>query len=283
MKVQIRPGETIETGSPITSSTLPGIGQIATKAGKIVGMSLGTLVYSTSGCTAISDLSEATWPEDPSLNNTTCFLLPDGTVLRRVMMFINISWYDPNPITESPVFQSLMADYEAGLLGGGVDTSTISITYDAVTANTMTATSIIGTSGIFNSLSVGTGFTVTTEGDVSISGDLILGANTISSEVNLLTFGSDIDVQNLYVNKIFIKDSNTSDGSAGSIIFTASETWKRVDSTAINIDSLVFTSIKTSTTGNYNVYITDQGDGYFEIELNTPVSNDLEVNWWVVN
>src|SRR3990167_6389086 len=96
-KVYLTPGEKINTGDPITSSEITRYGQKSTKAGTIIGKSSQVFDPSTLSCTAIADIDSVVWPEDPSKTNNTkpCFALPDGSHIGKVMVFVNVSYYDP--------------------------------------------------------------------------------------------------------------------------------------------------------------------------------------------
>lgn len=98
IKVTLASGAII-SGIPITSSSLPGIGMKATKAGRILGWSLeSTADWNTNRCPTVSSLEVINWPEDADGENSArpCFRLPDGTYIGKVMVFLNLSWYDPD-------------------------------------------------------------------------------------------------------------------------------------------------------------------------------------------
>src|SRR3990167_1811276 len=96
-KVYLKAGEKINTGDPITSSEITRYGQKSTKAGTIIGKSSQVFDPSTLSCTAIPNIDSVVWPEDPSKTNNTkpCFALPDGSHIGKVMVFVNVSYYDP--------------------------------------------------------------------------------------------------------------------------------------------------------------------------------------------
>jgi len=96
-KVTTANGE-IRIGDPITSSFLERFGMKATKAGPIVGKALeSTNNWSEQTCPTINSLDEISWPEDDGNNPAKpCFRLPDGTYVGKIMVFVNVSWYDPD-------------------------------------------------------------------------------------------------------------------------------------------------------------------------------------------
>ncbi|RLC35472.1 hypothetical protein DRH14_00955, partial [Candidatus Shapirobacteria bacterium] len=108
-----------QAGDPITSSSLPGIGMKATKAGPTVGQALeSTEHWNKQSCPAVSSLAAINWPEDDGTNPTKpCFKVPissldaetkaniisqynltenDYFYVGKIMVFVNVSWYDPD-------------------------------------------------------------------------------------------------------------------------------------------------------------------------------------------
>jgi len=84
----------IRIGDPITVSNLNGVGQKATGKGQIVGTSMEDFIPSS--CPSVSSLEAIVWPFDDGHNESKpCFVLPDGTYVGKVVLFLNISWYDP--------------------------------------------------------------------------------------------------------------------------------------------------------------------------------------------
>ncbi|MFZ2664062.1 MAG: glycine-rich domain-containing protein [Patescibacteria group bacterium] len=103
-KVYLNPGEKIDSGDAITSSSIERYGQKSQKAGTIIGKSMQEFDPVNLTCTPIPDISSVEWPEDPSKTNNDkpCFSLPDGSYIGKVMVFVNVSWYDPSlAITET--------------------------------------------------------------------------------------------------------------------------------------------------------------------------------------
>ncbi|MDO8340418.1 MAG: site-specific integrase [Candidatus Woesebacteria bacterium] len=96
-KIYLKPGEKINTGDAITSSEVTRYGQKSTQSGTIIGKSNQQFDPNSLNCTAISNIESVVWPDDPSKTNNTkpCFILPDGSHIGKVMVFVNVSWYDP--------------------------------------------------------------------------------------------------------------------------------------------------------------------------------------------
>ncbi|MBL7078480.1 hypothetical protein ISS42_02385 [Candidatus Shapirobacteria bacterium] len=88
----------IKIGDPVTSSNLLGVGIKAKQFGPIVGKALeSTDHWSTKNCAAVSSLGAITWPEDNGTNPAkSCFKLIDGTLIGKIMVFVNLAWYDPD-------------------------------------------------------------------------------------------------------------------------------------------------------------------------------------------
>ena len=97
----------IKRGDAITTSTIPGTGMKIDKAGPIIGKSMDKFDPSQLTCTPVATAESAPWLpfEDPALNpngipKNECFVLPDGTYLTRLTVFVTPSWYDPSEDTE---------------------------------------------------------------------------------------------------------------------------------------------------------------------------------------
>lgn len=87
----------ISIGDPISLSSLPGFGAKATTAGTIVGKALETFNPANTSCQAVSSLDAIKWPEDNGKNpDKPCFKLPDNTYVGKIMVAVNLSWYDPD-------------------------------------------------------------------------------------------------------------------------------------------------------------------------------------------
>ncbi len=99
-------GGMVSKGESITSSSLLGIGMKATKAEPIVGKALeSTNHWNEQNCPVISSLDAIQWPEDNGTNPAKpCFRLPNPsdpsgqayTYVGKIMVFVNVSWYDPD-------------------------------------------------------------------------------------------------------------------------------------------------------------------------------------------
>jgi hypothetical protein len=90
----------IKLGDPINLSSLPKYGAKATKTGQIVGRATqSTEHWNNQTCPVVSSLDDINWPNDKTGTNKAkpCFRLPDGTYVGKIMVYVNVSWYDPKP------------------------------------------------------------------------------------------------------------------------------------------------------------------------------------------
>lgn len=86
----------ISIGDFITYSNLRGVGQKATQKVRVVAKALDS--FNPSSCTPASSLESIVWPIDENGDNLSkpCYQLPDGTFVGKIMVFPNISDYDPS-------------------------------------------------------------------------------------------------------------------------------------------------------------------------------------------
>jgi hypothetical protein len=85
----------IEIGDSIGVSELNGFGAKMTTAGYTVGKALEKI--NTNTCISISSLDSINWPDDDGKNTLKpCYKLPDGTLVGKIMIAIQPSWYDPS-------------------------------------------------------------------------------------------------------------------------------------------------------------------------------------------
>jgi hypothetical protein len=85
----------INIGDAIGISTISGFGAKMITAGNIVGKALEKL-DTGSACQTVSSIESIVWPEDDGKNSKKpCFKIPDGTYVGKIMVAVNVSWYDP--------------------------------------------------------------------------------------------------------------------------------------------------------------------------------------------
>ncbi len=115
----------INQGAPVTASSLPGFGIRATKEGTIIGKALeSTEEWNTQTCSSVSSINVIEWPADDGSNPTKpCFKLPDGTIVGKIMVFVNVSWYNPSVTYTSTItndssdekLKNITGEYTRGL------------------------------------------------------------------------------------------------------------------------------------------------------------------------
>ena len=86
----------ISMGDAVGVSLLPGFGAKAMAAGPIVGHALELFNPADSSCQKVFSPEAVEWPKDDGRNSKKpCFRLPDGAYVGKIMVAVNISWYDP--------------------------------------------------------------------------------------------------------------------------------------------------------------------------------------------
>jgi hypothetical protein len=84
----------IQTGDYIGISSIPGYGSRMTNSGPTVGKALEPL--KTTNCEQVTTVNSINWPKDDGKNSVKpCFKLPDGNIVGKVLVAVNVSWYDP--------------------------------------------------------------------------------------------------------------------------------------------------------------------------------------------
>jgi len=93
----------ISIGDPVGISSIPGFGAKANTAGLTVGRALEVFNPKGSSCKAVASIEAIKWPEDSGKNSRKpCFKLPDGTYVGKIMVAVNVSWYDPSAGAPDP-------------------------------------------------------------------------------------------------------------------------------------------------------------------------------------
>jgi hypothetical protein len=77
------------------SPNIQGFGVKKITRGQIVGRAMEEFSPSLAKCTSVSSISSINWPEDDGTNRyKPCFMLPDGTYVGKILVYVNVSWYD---------------------------------------------------------------------------------------------------------------------------------------------------------------------------------------------
>ena len=92
-------GGEINVGDYITSSGyIAGVGMKANTTSSTVGKALeNTSSWNVESCQTVSSYESIIWPDDDGTNQShPCFVLPDETIVGKMMAYANISTYDPD-------------------------------------------------------------------------------------------------------------------------------------------------------------------------------------------
>jgi excisionase family DNA binding protein len=106
-------------------------------------------------------------------------------------------------------------------------------------------------------------------GNVEIAGDLTINKLTVLGE-KTATGSADI------VNEV------KTNASAGRAKLAGDSEKIKITNPNITPDSLIYLT-PLSDTGNKVLYVKSQEDGFFEVGFNSPVENDTQFNWWIVD
>ena len=89
----------INYGDSVTTSSLSSFAQKTTEANRVLGTALeSTSSWNAQTCPLVSSIASINWPADDGSNpSKPCFRLPDGTYVGKIMVFVNVSWYNPAP------------------------------------------------------------------------------------------------------------------------------------------------------------------------------------------
>jgi len=170
-------------GDSITSSSLPGVGMKATQAGPIVGKALeSTEHWSEQTCPAVDSLDSINWPEDDGTNPAKpCFRLPDGTYVGKIMVFVNVSWYEPEDYLSK--INQIISDYDEELFTGNMISIPSDLVVNSIQAQTGAFTQLSG-----EMLSIGNG---------SLEVDALGNVVTVGSITADKLFSNTLEVQEL--------------------------------------------------------------------------------------
>lgn len=95
VKIMIK-NDSIAAGDPITVSEFQGIGIKAMLSTEIVGKTLESFNPDINKCLSVNNPSEIQWEKEQTqtwATTGTCYKLPDGTIFGKVMVFVNVGWY----------------------------------------------------------------------------------------------------------------------------------------------------------------------------------------------
>jgi hypothetical protein len=86
----------ISISDPVGISSMPGFGAKAISPGTIVGKAFEKFEPNDIICQKAASLESIDWPEDDGKNTKKpCFKLMDGIYVGKIMVAVNVSWFDP--------------------------------------------------------------------------------------------------------------------------------------------------------------------------------------------
>ena len=158
----------ILAGDHLTSSPLPGIGILASKAGMTVGTALED--FNITSCTAVSNFADISWPDDDGTNSDKpCFKVPvasldskiknelisdygltesDFFYIGKIMTFVNVSHFEPEPVKLKLDKLANAFSFDANgflsidkLLANQIETNTLNATN--INSSTMSAANVV--------------------------------------------------------------------------------------------------------------------------------------------
>ncbi|MEK7472022.1 MAG: hypothetical protein AAB624_02125 [Patescibacteria group bacterium] len=181
----------IERGDAITTSSIAGTGMKITQSGPIIGKSMDRFDPSQLTCIPTASAAGAPWREfeDPGINpngipKNECFVLPDGTYLSRITVFVTPSWYSPN--------QELLAELN---VSGLATLSTLTVTGASTFEGSVTVVGDAEFQGNLKVLGDTEVANITVNGKIITAGDtptIVLGATTTGDGSSYTIEGNDI-------------------------------------------------------------------------------------------
>jgi hypothetical protein len=292
VKVSLENGE-ITAGDYLTTSSTPGVAMKATKNGQIIGKALenyngrsqvSPMVTKQEEINASIIRDKQTYKSNPSLwqNN-----------VGKIMMFINFTWY--NPINNMAVIDSSnSATLQSSLFDSNIIASSSGLT---LMGNTnIYNLNIMGniTNGL---LTIGAGYASgsasiqTVMAPLELQKDSLGNLEIMGSKIVIDTFGNmvtkeTITAREIKTNKLTIIDDKTAtiggvlSASAGKIEIPTGKTSVEIKTTLLTNDSMIFaTPINIPTP----VAAHKTGENTFEISIVSSLSENLQVNWWIIN
>jgi hypothetical protein len=301
-------GETINSGDPVTSSTIAGFGMKSTQPGAIIGKAIETYDPTKLTCTSVNSVADIVWPEDDGTNIAKpCFQLPDGTYLGKTMVYVNISWFDTDiylnatgdislsPNVSSSTYSTIgYADAEAQIASASyllLDTAQNPVTRIAqfariavakINTGILTAKNIISDTVIANltkSKQIQTttisplsdiSDTITMDGNVDVQGTLTATDIQSTSVTADSVTAREATVTTLYADNIISKNGSITDLMVDKITALRTELKNLISTTApVATDSALMAEVPTWST----TVATDSAS----INGNLAITGDLQI------
>lgn len=94
IKVTTESGDITEGDAITHGSAYTGFGVQADTADYVIGRAMENFPYAS--CTPVNSVNDITWAADDPFNKVKeCYVLPNGTKVGKIMMYVNMTWYDP--------------------------------------------------------------------------------------------------------------------------------------------------------------------------------------------
>ena len=197
-----------------------------------------------------------------------------------VMTFIMITWYngEAQSLADS-MDESVEATDLSGINVNGKalfadDVNVLGkTTLSDVTVTGILSTGLLKIDGIANSINaIGTDLKLQ-DSALAENIDIFNGRVTMTTNGDIKTVGE------ITAKKYNVDTSDVAGASAGSTVIPTGEEFILVETTALTSDSLIFvTPNKALPIGSWRY-----DEATFVIELDAPATEDIEVNWWIVN
>ncbi len=134
-KILLKNDEEITPGQYITSSTLKGFAEVVKGSGNVLGKTLeGTSSWNENNCKFVESVDSIVWPEDDGSNpSKPCFRLPNGSYVGKLMVFVNVHWFDPK--SSSMNIQISKPGWYRVLQTNGNESTTVKISNSTIGTN----------------------------------------------------------------------------------------------------------------------------------------------------
>jgi len=119
----------------------------------------------------------------------------------------------------------------------------------------------------------------TLNGDLKLQSDGLGGIDILNGKVTVDTSGNITTTAEITAKKYNVDTEESLSSSAGSVVIETGETNIDVDTTALTPDSLIFVTPDQPVI----VGAKKKDSNTFTIKLQSSESNDIKINWWIVN
>ncbi|HSW88632.1 MAG TPA: hypothetical protein VLG12_05735, partial [Candidatus Saccharimonadales bacterium] len=235
----------IHTGDFITTSSLPGIGMKATQSGIVIGK-------------ALEDFDQS------------------QGITGKILMYVNLIWVNPDKIAaNSP---ASMLDTTNATISGTLSVLNRTLLSDVGVTGKITA-GLLAINGLDISQGNPAATINTTSSPLKLQSLELAGIDILNGKITIDTSG------NLHVNaaitaRKYNVDTNTETASAGKAVIQKGKTTIDIITKALTDNSLIFATPDTIPVAVAKKQISPNT---FSLTIAEPLSEDLRVDWWIVN